>query len=519
MSDLEMGEFDTPSTHEASTPCSLTTMNFLFKRLPQHLSRNIIALIDDLSDLFSFSLSCRKYFTQIRNLNLIPSRLLYCQIGSPPSLLTLCNSLNPDYYCSNIHTLHLFNPFSSPSSFPVTPIIGVPDMVQQGAQLHILDGFLRLFASFSSLKVFHITDNPFTHVATPPAYLPSNLERVLSQLAQDCPTLNTLTIWHGCHMPLLTRIMPPLMSLNVTHVSISLISTDRAFPDTKYFIPQLLIRYCPLIKRLELAVPEDDVVQLEEVLTGTWPHLSHLTINQRSASSQLDKPRTASAIRLFLDEHDKITHLFIRLSLLTLSSIISTKAFQRMLSLGIYVDDALRIPQSLEQNFLSIQTRHLVIVCSPAVCQLLPRFCLLESLFCTVSAAELHYLLKSTPVSVTRLHLNIIDGTQWNKNAVWWSIQESLEYFKKHTQIEELSGVFDRCLLQNNKSFGPFTALAKVLPALKRTTGLKHGHVGWFEVKRNPKTIKPVSIRYRRTLYDSGGFYAPYARTVEAFLY
>ncbi|KIJ25186.1 hypothetical protein M422DRAFT_785673 [Sphaerobolus stellatus SS14] len=453
-------------------------MNFPFKRLPQHLSRNIIALIDDPSDLFSFSLSCRKYFTQIRNLNLIPGRLLYCQIGSPPSLLTLCNSLNPDYYCSNIHTLHLFNPFSSPSSFPVTPIgIGVPDMVQQGAQLRILDGFLRLFASFSSLKVFHITDNPFTHVATPPAYLPSNLERVLSQLAQDCPTLNTLTIWYGCHMPLLTRI-------------------------------------------LELAVPEDDVVQLEEVLTGTWPHLSHLTINQRSASSQLDKPRTASAIRLFLDEHDKVTHLFIHLSLLTLSSIISTKAFQRMLSLGIYVDGALRIPQSLEQSFLSIQTRHLVIVCSPAVCQLLPRFCLLESLFCTVSATELYFLLKSTPVSVTHLYLNIVDGTEWNKNAGdSRPFKNYLEYFKKHTQIEELSGVFDRCLLQNNKSFGPFTALAKVLPALKRTTGLKHGHVGWFEVKRNPKTIKPVSIRYRRTLYDSGGFYAPYARRVEEFLH
>ncbi|KIJ32379.1 hypothetical protein M422DRAFT_265878 [Sphaerobolus stellatus SS14] len=70
------------------------------------------------------------------------------------------------------------------------------------------------------------------------------------------------------------------------------------------FCAAILNQVLPTNLKIGTFVPEDDVVQLE-VLTRMWPQLSHLTINQRSTSSQLDKPRITSAIRLFLDEHKK----------------------------------------------------------------------------------------------------------------------------------------------------------------------------------------------------------------------
>ncbi|KIJ32384.1 hypothetical protein M422DRAFT_783505 [Sphaerobolus stellatus SS14] len=37
---------------------------------------------------------------------------------------------------------------------------------------------------------------------------------------------------------------------------------------------------------------------------------------------------------------------------------------------------------------------------------------------CTVSATKLPQLLTATPISVTHLYLNIVDGTEWNRNSV-----------------------------------------------------------------------------------------------------
>ncbi|KIJ23371.1 hypothetical protein M422DRAFT_39645 [Sphaerobolus stellatus SS14] len=126
------------------------------------------------------------------------------------------------------------------------------------------------------------------------------------------------------------------------------------------------------------------------------------------------------------------------------------------------------------------------------------------------------------PRSVLYLDLYILDNIAWVPRSVsnCAEFKRCLNAFSTHTQLQELKGLFNECIFYHNQTFQPLAALARILPVLRKTTARQPGgEVGWFEIQRNRKTVKPHTItRYKRSLYEAGGFYAPCGRTIEEFL-